>query len=554
VRIAGLLAALLALAGCARTTTPAPPPVEIDTGEADAHSLTDHGSVRDAAQSGSLGTIPVRVVVAPDGRVTDARLEIYHSTDPRPPRRVIAKAAQEARRWRYRPFIRNGEAIAVTFVETVALYPPEDRPLGHVPMPPFDATARITLERTPCFGTCPSYTVEISADGTVVFNGRDYVFVRGVHRRRIDPAAVRHLFALARDADFFSLRDFYAASMTDNPSYLVTIEAGGRRKRISDYVGEAVGMPSSIKALQDAIDAAAGTRRWIEGDESTVPALIAEHYDLSGFEGARMLASAALAGEARIVGQLIRAGSPLRSAPPSGGLQDPISALTAAARGGDSEIVTVLLSRRDDWSLAELREAIEAANAGGSYEAFALLARRGALAGISEARTTQLLLHAAETGNPRLVAAILSRHIDVNRVDPNYPTGPALNAASGVTCRWDQSPRTCDPAMVVALLLHAGANPRVVNRISPESPLSLVSDPRIALLLLRAGADPNFPDPDGEPPLFSIYNEDVAMIMLDAGANPRAHRPGDNMSLVGWARYQQWTRVLARLRHQGIAR
>lgn len=545
-RAAAPLAALFALAACARDAPPAPPPVEVESDEVTAHRLSDYHPLRDISARDAMGQIPMRILVGADGRVTEARVETNRRWGGHAfPAAVTARAAEEARRWRYRPFTRNGAAVRVTFVESLGLYPPEDRPARHVPMPPFDPSFRIALQRTACLGTCPRYRVEVAADGAVLFTGEDYVFAGGVHRARIDPAAVRRLYDLARRADFFSLRDSYIAGVTDNPTYVVTVTAGGRRHAVTDYVGETVGMPSIVRELEEAIDAAAGTRRWIEGNETTVSALIAEGSDLRGAEGARMLAGAAGAGKARMVAQLLGAGAQLDGQP---------AALPAAAGGGNLTILNFLLARRADWSRADLHAALEAAAAGGHFDAFRLLARRGALTGLAPAEATQLLRRAAERGDARLVAVLLRLHADVNWIDPTYPNPPILANAAQAICPWDRRSPDCDPALVVLLLLRAGANPRAVNPVVPASPLTLVGDVRVARLLLAAGANPNFANYDGEPPLFSIGDEDVALAMLDAGADPRARRPADGMTLVGWARYQQWPRVLARLQAQGIRR
>lgn len=554
-RTSRLLAAIFALAACAPAAIPAPAPtaVEVERGEVAAHRLVDPRPVRAVSGGGRLDSIPIRIVVGTDGHVVSAGIETNPRLGGRPfPPAVAARASEEARRWRFRPFTRGGAPVAVTFVETVGLYPPEDRPARHIPIPPFDAGFRIALTRTPCYGTCPSYTVEIAADGAVLYTGEDYVFARGRHRARIDPAAVRRLHDLARRADFFSLRESYAGGVTDNPTYTVTVEAGGRRKRIRDYAGEMAGMPSIVRELEDAIDEAAGTRRWIEGDETVVPELIAERFDFRSFDGARMAALAARAGRTGLVVRLIEAGAPFSAAAPAGSFAEPPAALPEAARGGHSEIVRYLLSRRSAWSRADLHAALDGAAAAGSLEGFDLLAGRGALAGIDRMHATRLLRRAAGSGDPRLVARVLRLRPDVNWIGQYDGNDPILADAAQVDCPWNRTRPRCDPPRVVAMLLRAGANPRLANPNSPSSPLLFVSDVRIARLLLAAGADPNFADFDGAPPLFSIYDEDVALAMLDAGADPRARRPADRKTVFGWASYQQWPRVLARLRAQGI--
>ena len=53
-----------------------------------------------------------------------------------------------------------------------------------------NANVAITLERTACFGTCPVYQVSIFEDGTVMYNGENFVDVTGEQTSSIDPETV----------------------------------------------------------------------------------------------------------------------------------------------------------------------------------------------------------------------------------------------------------------------------------------------------------------------------------------------------------------------------
>jgi Domain of unknown function (DUF6438) len=126
---------------------------------------------------------------------------------------------------------------------------------------------RIVLERGVCLGSCPSYTVQIAGDGSVIYQGRACVAVRGEQRARIAADAVRGLVARFRDLDFFTLRGRYASEVTDHPTTTTSIAFDGRGKSVVDYVGLEAGMPRGVAALEDAIDAAAGTERWVGGEK-----------------------------------------------------------------------------------------------------------------------------------------------------------------------------------------------------------------------------------------------------------------------------------------------
>jgi len=139
------------------------------------------------------------------------------------------------------------------------------RPKMKVPFPLISdwSSLRITLERTPCYGTCPGYSVEIAGDGTVTYMGQHFVAEKGVRTARIPQSAVRALYEAFVKADFFWSLDEYSAPITDLPTKIVTISFDGHSKSVLDYAGERQGMPKAIADLEEAIDAAAGTAKWI---------------------------------------------------------------------------------------------------------------------------------------------------------------------------------------------------------------------------------------------------------------------------------------------------
>jgi hypothetical protein len=121
----------------------------------------------------------------------------------------------------------------------------------------------ITLQRTVCFGFCPAYTVSISGDGEVVYNGERFVNVQGQQRAQIPAADVQRLLERFDAIGFDRLRDEYRAQVTDLPTTTITLTRNGRSKRVVDYGGASAGMPESVRQLQDEIDRIANTGRWV---------------------------------------------------------------------------------------------------------------------------------------------------------------------------------------------------------------------------------------------------------------------------------------------------
>jgi hypothetical protein len=140
------------------------------------------------------------------------------------------------------------------------------RPAEQMPFPEIKDwnSLSISLVRTPCFGRCPSYTVEIKGNGTVIYTGNASVAVTGKQQRTISQASVHRLFEKFRAADYFWSLDNYSARVSDLSTAQTRIEFDGRQKQVIDYGGRMVGMPKELADLESAIDEAAGTERWIK--------------------------------------------------------------------------------------------------------------------------------------------------------------------------------------------------------------------------------------------------------------------------------------------------
>ena len=128
------------------------------------------------------------------------------------------------------------------------------------------SSVRITLEATPCIGTCPVYTVSIAGDGTVAYNGMDCVAAQGARTGHVSEAGLRKLFQMFAAADFLSLADSYRFNEPDGPTLTVTLAFDGKTKSVQDYSGKEAGMPKSVSGIEDAIDRTANTGQWVVGD------------------------------------------------------------------------------------------------------------------------------------------------------------------------------------------------------------------------------------------------------------------------------------------------
>ena len=112
----------------------------------------------------------------------------------------------------------------------------------------------ITLERTPCFGFCPTYSVAAFADGTLVYTGIANVERIGVYELYTDPLAVESVIQRAQATGYFDWQDAYdQMNITDQPTVITSIQTPSNYKQITRYGGDA-NAPVGLTWVEDSID------------------------------------------------------------------------------------------------------------------------------------------------------------------------------------------------------------------------------------------------------------------------------------------------------------
>src|SRR5262245_36358795 len=311
----------------------------------------DYLFLRTSASSAFFESIAVTTVVDIAGTVVSAQAERKTESEPTPFRVKLTPAMFDqaealVRALHFKPFERAGRPVAATFTMHVSLLPAERKVKQQVPFPKVKdwKSVKITLERTGCFGTCPSYSIQVLGDGTVLYDGHGYVAFTGQHRGSVPPDSVMELVKLFEQANYFSLDDEYQAGITDCPTYMTSIEFDGRHKRVVDYVGLQIGMPVAVDELERSIDRIAGSDRWTKGNAETLAALEAEHWNFKSRAAAETLARVAGSGDAEVVRDLVLAGAPLNGRAAGSFRYAGSSTLEIAASRGDAAMLRALLA------------------------------------------------------------------------------------------------------------------------------------------------------------------------------------------------------------------
>jgi len=127
----------------------------------------------------------------------------------------------------------------------------------------------ITMERTACHGTCPIYKLTINGDGTVIYEGQDFVQVKGEQTASLNPAQIQELVSAFEQANFFTLTDYTHEDTTDSPSVITSITINGKTKTVNHYYGDS-SAPQALFDLESKIDEITNSKQWT-GSETSSP-------------------------------------------------------------------------------------------------------------------------------------------------------------------------------------------------------------------------------------------------------------------------------------------
>lgn len=133
------------------------------------------------------------------------------------------------------------------------------------------AIKRITLQRMGCYGTCPVYSVTIESNGSVLFQGDNYVRHKGKARSTVRAKSWQFLISAFRQVGFFRFQDRYdtkkdgcKATTLDAPSLVITVDSSQGEKKVSYNLGcQGPKDVASLYWLADTIDIVSDSQQWV---------------------------------------------------------------------------------------------------------------------------------------------------------------------------------------------------------------------------------------------------------------------------------------------------
>ena len=134
----------------------------------------------------------------------------------------------------------------------------------------------ITLERTPCFGNCPTYKLLITQKGNawISIPNFDYDINQYdiISLPTIDTQKVQYLLDFSKKIGFYNLDSSYVDScdylVTDYPSAITTLKENDKTKIVTHYLGcmDTTMTLYNLILFEEAIDSIADTKNYVSMD------------------------------------------------------------------------------------------------------------------------------------------------------------------------------------------------------------------------------------------------------------------------------------------------
>ncbi|HEX5284404.1 MAG TPA: ankyrin repeat domain-containing protein [Bryocella sp.] len=547
-RIAAALLLLTTTGIAGQSSRPLKPPVDVDLYRGHVKQISPEEVIRaeDDPAPASSNLTPIQRAMHLRNRIFDNMVQVQldvivnengrvESAKPIDgPQQFYQRAQAIETRKEFEPIRVDGSIVRAHLTDSVQVLPPERWNPTPQPFPanPILSTISMSLERTGCLGSCPTYRVSISGLGDVVFSQVDgyqgYVAVPGTHHWIIKQQAVMDLLDEFRKAHFLSALNSYQCNWTDLPSQTITLAINGRTQSVVDYGGAVVGLPSSIQALEQRIDDVAGTARWVNGNDETLSALRAEQWNFAANtpENIALFNASIQRNNSDLVHLFVIAKAPIVSPDPQNA---PVCTATAT---GNIELVEQLLSGQPSHykippEIAD--ECLSVAARSGSLPLVELWLNRGGHptpvppikppsdnAGYDPGSP---LLNAIQGANPDVVSALLAAHADISSERNNGRS--LVSFALSQMANYDENkPRHDAGVRVVRLLLQAHANINEETDSDRAALYDVSETPELIPDLLQAGANINMRNEAGETPLMYASTEEAVKALLAAGADP----------------------------------
>ncbi len=114
-----------------------------------------------------------------------------------------------------------------------------------------------SLRRTPCFGSCPVFAVEVWSDGQVIWQGEKNVARLGTYTAHVRADWIAELMQEAEQSGFFQLAIHYPTNgrpVPDLPKTMLTLRRGNAEHHVTDSADAPLALLRFERYWQDKLE------------------------------------------------------------------------------------------------------------------------------------------------------------------------------------------------------------------------------------------------------------------------------------------------------------
>ena len=90
----------------------------------------------------------------------------------------------------------------------------------------------LSFERTPCFGKCPAFRMNVQHGGSATYEGIQFAPRDGKYSGKVSKAILNEILSEAERIGFFDLQEKYDGPVTDIPSMIIDIRTKDKRHKV----------------------------------------------------------------------------------------------------------------------------------------------------------------------------------------------------------------------------------------------------------------------------------------------------------------------------------
>ena len=142
--------------------------------------------------------------------------------------------------------------------------PKEERTDLPVAYKDFPDSLFASIERTPCFGQCPIYTIKVYNSGYATYEGKKFTPREGLFEGRVDESIRQKIAEKALAIGYYELKEEYDGPVTDLPSVITRLNLDGKKKQVKARFQA----PDELRGYEKYMDELLSSVKWnpVEGD------------------------------------------------------------------------------------------------------------------------------------------------------------------------------------------------------------------------------------------------------------------------------------------------